>query len=247
MGCTSVSSESGSANASSPSAPPPTALADLPPDTAGYAIEVITLGSNERRELLEPTPVGQSTQLDVSFDSGGDPLVIGLRSEVLRSSADGQSQTVSIVIESIDTSDAALLAGLQPIVGASLEAERDPHRAVIDLDLVVPSNVGIRAEAVARQALQAPFLLGSPIPSQPFGVGGEWTLTVRSATGDSESRRYLIEDLSASVATIAVSFDGGTGLVELERGESFPLHQRVTLDGNTVVVDRVDEPIVNSS
>lgn len=240
-GCSSIWSDSAS------TAPPPTALTDLPSNTSGYAIEVVALGSDDRRRLLEPAPVGQSTLWAVSFDSAGAPLIVGLRSEVLRSSADGQSQTVAIVIEGIETSDADLLAGLLPIVGASLEAERDPQGAVSDLDLIVPSNVGSRADAVARQSLQAPFLLGSPVPAQPFGVGGEWALTVRATTGETESRRYVIEELSDSVATIVVSFEGGSGLVELERGQAFPRHQSVTIDGITVAVDRVDGPVVNAS
>jgi hypothetical protein len=218
------------------------AIADLPPPAAArYEFQLTSFGADDRHELSVPVPVGRSAAISVSLSSQGEAIVVGLEAKLTDAPADGSSQIIDLVVVSVDADDDETIEGLAPMLSASSTLLRDERLAVVEQVLDVPPGLSFRAEAVARQALRAPFALIGPLALQAVGSGAEWTVETMEGGAVTDTRNVVV--VSSSADGYVIRFDVPEGAVELSGrpGALLPGEQVVTLDDAvlTVTAERI--------
>lgn len=210
---------------------------DLAPASASsYTIELIDAGAEDRHVLVAPLPVGRSADIVVSLGSLGETIDVSLEATLVRSGADGEGQLIELEVVGVDAGDVATEDALFSIVGASSRLVRDERLAVVEQELDVPVDLAFRADAVARQALRAPFLLAGPIVSDAVGSGASWTVqTTEDGVGISTT---IVEVARSSIDGYVLHFELPGGQVEISGRpeELLPDEQIITLPDATVRV-----------
>lgn len=206
-----------------------------------YEFELTGLGDDDRHELTAPVPVGRAAAITVSLSSQGEAIEIGLEATVTEAPADGSNQIIELVVVRLDADNVETIAGLTAILDASSTLLRDERLAVVEQILDVPGGLSFRADAIARQALRAPFALTGPLALQPVGTGAEWTVETIEDGVVTEIRRVLVT--RSSIEGYLISFAVPEGTVELSgrAGELLPDEQMITLDDAvlTVTAERI--------
>lgn len=208
----------------------------LDPTSPSYRFELQSSGEPDRHDLVVPVPVGRTAEATVGLRSQGETVEVQLVATVLRSAADGGSQEIELRIVGVDADDVETIDGLGPIVGAASVLRLDQRHAVVEQVLDVPDDLGFRADAVARQALRAPFALIGPLPLEPVGVGSRWR--VRSI-----ERGQTVSDRAVTLVDVrpdgyVLMFELPEGLVEINGrpGALLPSRQTITLEDAELIV-----------
>jgi len=206
-----------------------------------YEFELTGLGDENRHELTRPVPVGRAAAITVSLSSRGEAIEIGLEATVTDAPADGSNQIIELVVVRLDADDVETIAGLAAILDASSTLLRDERLAVVEQTLDVPAGLSFRADAVARQALRAPFALTGPLALRPVGTGAEWTVETIEDGVVAEIRRALVTKSSSEGYVISFAVPEGTVEMSGRAGELLPDEQVITLDDAvlTVTAERI--------
>lgn len=215
---------------------PPTAIPvpTAPASASSYTIELLDPGAPDRHLLAAPLPVGRAADIVVSLGSTDETIEVSLEATLVRSDADGEGQLIELVVVGVDANDTAAADGLAPIIGASSRLVRDERLAVVEQELDVPDGLAFRADAVARQALRAPFVLAGPLVDLPVGSGASWT-TQTDADGEA-SDATTVEVVRSTIDGYLLRFELADGSVEItgRPDELLPDEQVITLDDATI-------------
>lgn len=238
-GCTSTDQN---ASSPSPTAAPTSSVATTPTGpSAQYRLELGTNGDPDRHELVVPVPTGRTMAVTVSLGSDGETVAVDLVATLLRSDADGAGQEIELRITGVDADDPETVDGLASIVDSSSVLRRDRRLAVVEQVLDVPDGLAFRADAVARQALRAPFSLAGPLPLEAVGVGAAWE--VQSVDGGETVDARDVSLLAVDGDGYRLAFALPDGEVEIigRIGALLPDRQVITLvDAQlTVTADRL--------
>lgn len=207
-----------------------------PAGTLTYGFDLQWAGDDERYELISILPVGRTAVITVSLQSQGESVDVDLEATVVRAGADGVSQDIALDVTAVRSDDGATIDGLSSIVGASSVVRRDQRHAVVEQLLDVPTDLGFRADAVARQALRAPFSLAGPLPVLPIGDGATWS--IESLDGPETIRVIEVAVIQVDSDAYALEFELANGSVETvgRIGAMLPDLQVITLDDAVVTV-----------
>lgn len=220
----------------------PSPSTTVAPGSSQYRIELESVGGVDRHELVAPVPVGRTVGVEVSLRSQGEAVVVELVATVVRSAADGAGQEIELQIVAVDADDPDTVDGLEPIADARSRLRRDRRLAVVEQVLDVPEGLAFRADAVARQALRAPFSLVGPLPLEPVGAGASWQVQTIEGDETVDTRQVSLAQVDAEGFLLTFGLPEGEVEIAGRIGALLPDRQTINLlDADlTVIADRAE-------
>jgi hypothetical protein len=161
-------------------------------------------GENQQVTLTTSSTINQQIGTSPAQDFSTPALTIPLTAAT--SGGDG-STTVDLTLGAVTTPDGTLASNLGPTEGSGAGLATDATGAITALSIDPSPDSPDVARSAVEQALNQAVYSAVPFPTDPIGVGAQWTVTleVQSAITLRQVTTATLRSLTDGVATVDVS------------------------------------------